>query len=321
MLTVSTWEGDNVLKRLWKTNAPLTTTGLFMLPALAIAFVGLTVDPRIITGAPAWLKPAKFAISIAIYVFTLNWSFTLIPEWKKTRRIVGWITAIVMVLELAIIDVQAYRGTTSHFNFSTPLDAALFTVMGMAIVAQTLASIAVAIAFWRQNFEDRALGWALRFGMIITIIGALSGGLMARPTATQLAAARAGQAMPVIGAHTVGAADGGPGMPGTGWSTEHGDLRVPHFVGLHALQVLPLIALMLRRRRLSTDGRVRLTLTAAGSYFALFAILLTQAVCGRSVLTSNPLTIGAFGLWALITVICGWMSITGFAPIATSEVI
>ena len=164
-----------MLKRFWKTDAPLTLTGLLMLPALAFAAIGLIVDPRIITGAPAWLKPAKFAVSIAAYVFTLAWMFSFIPGFKSTRRIVGWVTAIVMVLELAIISLQAWRGTTSHFNFSTSLNAALFAVMGMAIVLQTVTSIAVAIALWRQEFEDQALGWALRFGMIITIIGALSG--------------------------------------------------------------------------------------------------------------------------------------------------
>jgi len=174
-----------VLKRLWKTDAPLTLTGLLMLPALALAAVGLIVDPQIITGAPAWLKPAKFAVSIAAYVFTLAWMFSFIPGFKNTRRIVGWVTAIVMVLELAIISLQAWRGTTSHFNFSTSLNAALFAVMGMAIVLQTVTSIAVAIALWRQEFEDQALGWALRLGMIITIIGALSGALMTRPTATR----------------------------------------------------------------------------------------------------------------------------------------
>jgi len=303
-----------MLKQLWRTNAPLTFTGLLMLPALAISIVGLIVDPRIITDAPAWLKPAKFAVSIAIYVFTLAWAFTLIPGWQKTRRVVGWATAIAMVLEFVIIAFQAYRGTTSHFNFSTPLDSVLFIIMGVAIVAQTFISIAVAVAFWRQNFEDPAMGWALRFGMTITILGAFIALFMTHPTPAQLAAQHAGQGMPIMGAHTVGAPDGGPGLSGTGWSTEHGDLRIPHFIGLHALQVLPLIAFVTRRRRLSSDTRVRLTLTAAGSYFSLVVLLLVQALWGQPILRPDALTSGLFGAWALVTAICVWRSVILVSP-------
>jgi hypothetical protein len=322
MLTVFTFEGVKpMLKRLWKTDAPLTVTGLLMLPVLAIAAVGLIADPRIITGVPAWLKPAKFALSIAVYVFTLAWMFTFIPGFKRTRRMVGWVTAIVMVLEMGIIAVQAWRGTTSHFNFSTPLNAVLFTVMGAAIRLQTVTSIAVAAALWRQKFEDEALGWALRLGMIITIIGAFSGALMTRPTADQLAAAHAGQAMPVIGAHTVGAPDGGPAIPGTGWSTKHGDLRIPHFVGLHALQALALIAFGLKRRRFPADAQARLTVTAAGSYFALFAILLVQALRGQPVLHPDALTVGTLGAWAMATVFSAWRRVAGALTVGAPEMI
>jgi hypothetical protein len=287
-----------LLTRLWTGSAPLTVTGLLMIPALAIAVVGLLVDPRTITGAPAWLKPAKFAVSITIYTLTLAWIFSLIPNWVRTRRIVEWTTAIVMVLEVVIIDLQAFRGTTSHFNVGTVLDGVLFTTMGAAIVTQTLSTIAVAVALWRERLPDAALGWALRLGMIITIVGAMTGGLMTRPTDAQLTAARAGERMLIAGAHTVGAPDGGPGLPGTGWSTEHGDLRVAHFVGLHALQVLPVIALLLRRTRVNTLARVRLTVMAAVSYAALYVILLTQALRGQSVLMPDARTLMVLGLWA-----------------------
>jgi hypothetical protein len=285
-----------MLKTLWKGSAPLTATGLLMVAALLVAVAGLTLDSRIITGAPAWLKPAKFAVSIAIYTFTLAWVFTLIPEWVRTRRTVGWMTAVAMIVEVVIIDLQAFRGTTSHFNVGTAVDGVLFGIMGLAIVVQTLSSIAVAVALWRHRFEDAALGWALRLGMIITIVGAMTGGLMTRPTRQQLDAARAGETMTVAGAHTVGAPDGGPGLPGTGWSTAHGDLRVPHFLGLHALQALPLLALVLARRRLSDVVRVRFTLIAAVSYFGLFGILVWQALRGQSMVAPDTLTITLFGV-------------------------
>jgi hypothetical protein len=289
--------------RLWRGSAPLTAIGVVMMLVLAATLVGLAVDPRMITGVPAWLKPAKFAVSIAIYTFTLAWMFSLIPAWTRTRRVIGWMTAVTMVLEMAIIAVQAFRGTTSHFNVGTLLDGVLFSVMGGAILVQTLSTIAVAVALWRHAFADRALGWALRLGMSITIVGALTGGLMTQPTRQQLDAARAGEPMIVVGAHTVGAPDGGPGLPGTGWSTTHGDLRVAHFLGLHAVQALPMLALVLARRRVSDVVRVRLTLTAAASYLALFGIVLAQALRGQSVLAPDALTLALFGMWAVGTAV------------------
>ncbi len=295
-----------VLTGLWSGSAPLTAAGLLMLAVLAASLVGLAVDPRTVTGAPVWLKPAKFAISTAIYMLTLAGIFTLLPGWRRTRRIVEWTTAVILVLEVAIIDLQAWRGTTSHFNFATTFDGALFSIMGSAIIVQTLTSMAVAVALWRQRVPDRALGWALRLGMIITIIGASAGGLMTRPTAAQLEQTRATGRLVVSGAHTVGAPDGGPGLPGTAWSVEHGDLRIPHFLGLHALQLLPLVAFATRRRKVTESARVRLVLVAAASQVALFAILLWQALRGQPLVQPDGVTLVALIAWMTFTAVAAW---------------
>ena len=88
------------LRRLYTADAPLTVTGVLMVAALIPALAGLWLDPRLITGAPAWLKPAKFAVSTAIYTLTLAWIFTYLPEWIRTRRIVGWATAVILIVEV-----------------------------------------------------------------------------------------------------------------------------------------------------------------------------------------------------------------------------
>jgi hypothetical protein len=290
-------------RRLWTAGAPLTFVGFLMLVAAIASAIGMFTDPRVIAGAPAWLKPLKFAISTAIYSLTLAWVFTWLTGRPRLRRVVGWTTAIVFVLEVAIIDTQAWRGTTSHFNASTPLNRALFAVMGAAILSQTLVSIGVAIGLWKQRFADRALGWALRFGMILTILGAFTGPLMTRPTESQLARARAGEHMTIIGAHSVGGEDGGPGIPVTGWSREHGDVRVRHFIGLHAIQALAILAVALRRWRRPESDRVRLVFAATISYAALFVLLLWQALRGESVVAPDGTALGALGAWAAITAV------------------
>jgi hypothetical protein len=297
--------------RLWHASPPLTAIGTLMLLAAVASLIGIFVDPRIITGAPAWLKSFKFAVSTAIYSLTLAWVFGWLSDSPRVRRVVGWTTAIVFVLEVSIIDVQAWRGTTSHFNVSTPLNATLFFVMGGAILLQTFVSVAVLVTLWRQRFIDKPLGWALRLGMTLTIAGALTGPLMTRPTSAQLAEAHRSGRITIAGAHTVGGPDGGPGAPLTGWSTRHGDLRIPHFIGLHGLQALALIGLGLRYWRRSEAVRLKVMFAAAASYASLFLLLLWEAMRGQSVVAPDATALAPIAIWAGATVlVLGWISLS-----------
>src|SRR4051812_3970595 len=112
-------------KRFWSGSKALTAVSFLMLPVFALSVAGIFLDPRTITGVPAWLKPAKFAISIAIYAGTLAWIFQFITVQRRFVQWLGIITAVALAVEIVIIDLQAARGTTSHFNNNTPLDAAL----------------------------------------------------------------------------------------------------------------------------------------------------------------------------------------------------
>jgi hypothetical protein len=162
---------------------------------------------------------------------------------------------------------------------------------------------------WRERFADATIGWTLRAGMTLTLIGAATGGLMTRPTEAQLAMARATHQIRVSGAHTVGGPDGGPGLPGTGWSREHGDVRVPHFVGLHAMQALALLAIGIRRRS-RPAAAAALVRVAGASYGALFAILLWQALGGESIAAPSPVTLGVLAVWIAVTAAAAW-AVTG----------
>jgi hypothetical protein len=111
--------------------------------------------------------------------------------------------------------------------------------------------------------------------------------------------------MPVVGAHSVGVDDGGPGLPVVGWSTIGGDLRVAHFVGLHALQVLPLVGLLLARfgpAWLGQRDRVALVWTAGLGYLGVVALTTWQALRGQSLIRPDALTLTAVAALAAATV-------------------
>jgi hypothetical protein len=292
------------LRRAWKDSPPLTATSLLMIVAFVASCAGIFLDPRIITGVPAWLKPAKFAISTAIFSGTIAWLLRYITIWRPFMRALGWTLAAVLVFEVVIIDVQAARGTTSHFNATTPLDTTLFAVMGGAIGILWLASVAVLIALFRQKFEKPSWGWLLRLGMLTTVLGSAGGGLMLRMTPEQTATLNASHSIRAVGGHTVGAPDGGPGLPGVGWSTQHGDLRIPHFFGLHGLQIIPFIGwLGMRSRRIQTTRQqTSFAFAIAASYLALVGILTWQALRGQSIVDPDGATLFTIAVWLAATV-------------------
>jgi hypothetical protein len=286
------------LRRAWAANWSLTLLGLTMLALLLVSLAGLALDPRVITGAPAWLKPMKFAISITLYSFTLLWLLTFVQGHPRLVRLVSVVTMVSFLIETIIVVVQIVRGTTSHFNLSTPLNEMFYDLMGLFVILIWLMNLLAAILLLIQRLPDPAFAWALRLGLLLTLVGAASGVLMTQPTPVQLAALQADQPVSIIGAHSVGVADGGPGLPVTGWSTTGGDLRVGHFVGLHALQAMPLVGWLLRRRRARRMGdghRLALTWTAGLAYLGLILLLIWQALRGQPLLAPDTATLTALG--------------------------
>lgn len=263
---------------------PLLVLASTMVVLALVSATGLLVDPRELVGAPVWAKPLKFALSILIYSVSLAW---LLPLLERGRRLAWWAgtaTAILLGVEILVIVGAATAGARSHFNVSTPWATALWGVMGTSIAAAWVAGLLVAAVLFRARLGDRGRTLAVRAGLLIALLGMALGYLMTLPTDQQL-----GSFQGIAGAHTVGAADGGPGLPLLGWSTEGGDLRIPHFVGMHALQILPLAALLLelaaRRvpalRREST--RAGLLWVGAALYLGLLAVLTAQALAGQPI--------------------------------------
>jgi hypothetical protein len=258
--------------------------------------IGIVVDHRIITGVPAWVKPTKFAISFVVYTFTFLWLLTFIQGHKRLVSIVANVIAVTSIIEMVIIITQVIRGTTSHFNFSTPLNSILFEIMGSAIVVLALMNVIVAILLLFQRIPDPAFAWSLRLGLLLFIVGICEAFLMVLPTPTQIAAMHAGAPGTIIGAHSVGVVDGGPGLPFLGWSTTGGDLRIAHFVGMHALQVIPLLGWLIARRRssmLRSGHRVALVWTVALSYLGLVGLLTWQALRAQPLIAPDALTLQA----------------------------
>jgi hypothetical protein len=227
---------------------PLMVFAIAMVALIAVCAVGLAVDHRMLVGAPVWLKPFKFAVSFTLYTITLAWVISLLPASRPTLRKVGWWsgTAIVALSsgEWVIVLTQVIRGRMSHFNYATALDGLFYNAMGFMVAFVWVATLVITVLVMIAKPGSRSTAWALRLGLSLSVIGMALGELMNLPTPEQQRVLDEGGMPATIGGHSVGVPDGGPGMPLTDWSTTGGDLRIPHFVGMHALQALPLFAII-----------------------------------------------------------------------------
>jgi hypothetical protein len=244
--------------------------------ALALA------DHRTLLGQPLWFKPLKFSISLALYSFALAWMLGQLTE--RIPRRAGWVMVATAAVEMVIIVGQAARGVRSHFNDDDAMGRILFGVMGVSIAVFWLATLAVAVRFWREPGRDPAATLAIRLGLVVSLVGMAVGFVMSGH-----------------GGHAVGARDGGPGLPLVGWSTTAGDLRPAHFVGLHALQVLPLLAALLARRGLPAAARSRVVVSTAAGYLALVVLLTWQALRAQPISAPDGVTLAVLAAIAVGT--------------------
>jgi len=259
-------------KLVWR-NRLLAYSGLcyvLLFAALAeIAFFDFTQ----ILGVNRWFKPMKFAISIAIFQWTMGWLMAHLQGREDTVNRISLGFVFTMLAEIVPIVGQAARGELSHFNQSSAFGIAVFAFMGLVIVINTLLAIYVLYLFFTTPTQlPESYLWGIRLGLILFILGSAEGGVMA-----------------LLMRHTVGAPDGGPGLPFINWSVKAGDLRVAHALALHALQAIPIIGYVFRRigKRFGSIPAVVMTFAYAALYLAWATLLFVDAIKGRPLIRFN----------------------------------
>ncbi|MDA8911193.1 hypothetical protein N9J09_00450 [bacterium] len=269
-------------------------TILTLVGVVIVAFLYFT-DTRELLGVPIWEKPLKFLISGAIYTATLSWFYSLVTRAKKAAYLFGVAIVIFLAIEIIVIAGMAASGQTSHFNVSSAFNIAIWSVMATAIAAVWGATFGVAAMLWRTNEVSTLVRSGIRCGVVIALLGMGIAFTMTPPNESQLSGAQSGDWEGIAGAHTVGAADGGQGLPFLGWSTVAGDLRISHFLGLHAIQVLPLFAVLIAATVSSRSAQKALVGSFATIYVLSVLVLYFQALAGQSIVAPSNATIAWFG--------------------------
>ncbi len=245
------------LAELINRNKLLFWFGSLNLIGALICLILMQTDSTQVLGINAWIKPFKFFLSTLIFTWSIAWYMGYLQH-AKAVSIYSWMAIVVFAFENACVVFQASQGQLSHFNISSSFNALLFSLMGLAITIFTLWTGYIGFLFFINNFPElpTAYVWGIRLGILFFVIFAFEGGVMA----AQLA-------------HTVGSPDGGSGLPLTNWSSQYGDLRIAHFIGMHALQILPLLSFYLIKN-------AKIVVLIAIGYFLFTSYLFMQAMSG-----------------------------------------
>ena len=209
-------------------NESLYYFGLVCLAASILFLVLSKITSIEVNNLNAWYKPFKFAFATFLYAWTMAWYCHYLPTFNI--NLFNWTIIILLGFEIFYIAFQAGKGQLSHFNLSTPFYSTMYSLMAFAATLVTLYTAYVTVLFFTNQFPDlpNYYLWAIRLGLILFVIFSFEGFVMGSKLT-----------------HTIGGADGGPGIPFLNWSTKFGDPRVAHFIGMHALQVLPILSFYL----------------------------------------------------------------------------
>jgi hypothetical protein len=254
------------LENLKTRNETLFYYGLVCL-GFSILFLILTrITDTQVYGVNAWYKPFKFAFSTFLFAWSMAWYCYYLPDFNI--RIFNWSVIVLLGFEIFYIALQASRGQLSHYNTSTPLYSVLFSLMALAASAVTLYTAYVGLLFFKNDFPTlpHYYLWAIRLGIIIFVVFSFEGFAMGSRLS-----------------HSVGAMNDNSNWFILGWSKTVGDLRVSHFIGMHALQVLPLLSYYLLKN-------TKLTIGLSIMYGLLAVITLVQALQGKPLINSGKKT-------------------------------
>lgn len=217
----------------------LVGSGLFHLGVFAI--VGGPWD-----GPVSWRKPATFGLSFGLTLAAICWVSSCLTFSPRAGAWVLGVFAADCVLEVSGITLQAWRRVPSHFNNETPFDTvvAMSLAVGGAVLIATLGTLAV-IALRRPVQASKEMQFALRAGLVLLMIGLATG-----------------VAMIVSGTTLIKT-----GHRQSAYNTA-GSLKWAHGVTLHAILVLPSLALGLVSLGWTEHRRAGAVVAATGVYAA-----------------------------------------------------
>ncbi len=244
-------------------NASLYYFGLVCLLASIIFLILTRVSTTQVFQVNAWYKPFKFAFSTFLFSWSMAWFCHYLIGFNAIYFSIS--TILLLGFEIVYIAIQAGRGQLSHYNLSSPFYTAMYSMMAIAASVVTLYTAYICYLFFTSPIAPipHYYLWAIRLSLILFVVFSFEGFVMGSRLN-----------------HSVGGVNENSSLFIVGWSKTVGDLRVAHFVGMHALQLLPLISFYVLKNTKSTF--------AVAILYGLLAVsTFRQAMRGKPLIKSS----------------------------------
>lgn len=288
---------------------PLVVLGIACGVVALASLLAIPFDDRVIQGESVWIKAFKFGFSFAAYCLSLAWLLSHMTKLRRTGWAFGTLFAVISAAEVGVIVAAAAAGTYSHFNTSEDPFNQVVQLAFQFVPVMFLANLVIAVIVLFQRIGDKSVTAVIRWGLLLSSLGMFAAFFIVTVggQGERTAVDANGNEVVLNAGHGVGDLDGN-GMFLTGWSTTGGDMRVPHFIGLHGIQVLIGVAMLLGfvavRRAWLRDERVRAAIVRWLSlgYLGIFVTTVVQAVRGQSFIAPDAATLAGFAASILVAV-------------------
>jgi hypothetical protein len=247
----------------------LTAYGLLLLVLTPLMLLLQQIDTRTFDDVDVWAKPTKFVFSVGVFALTMAWFFGYVRPARRNAPSLRAIVAIIIAagsFEIIYISWQAGHGLASHFNKSSTLYEIMYALMGLGAVSLVATSLPLAWEIAQRpapGLKSQFVG-AVVLGLVLCVV--LGGGFGI------YMAQQPGHAVGLVGGHTLF----------FGWNRAGGDLRIAHFLGIHAQQAIPILGLLVG----TLSPRLRWPTLIGGTvaYAVLDVALFIQAIKGHAFL-------------------------------------
>jgi len=258
-----------IIAELFVRQGTLALYGIALILLSLVAIMLQVIDPRLLdSGVNVWVKPAKFLSSVGIFAVTAAWFFGYVRPERRRSPLMRFTVALLTFagsFELVWISWQGAHGLESHFNVSTQFYAAMYVAMGVGAVLLVATTLPLAWEIGRRPAEGLSRDYvaAVVIGLLLTfMLGGVLGGYMSSQHG-----------------HSVGLEGGRTFL--FGWNRSGGDLRIAHFLGIHAEQAIPILGALTAEAGLGKGARWVALIGGAVAYAALTLAIFAQAVAGR----------------------------------------